>query len=164
MDEDAARYDRVADEYESMFGDEVSDPATSALLDLLGDVRGMRVLDLPCGQGRVSRELARRGAHVIGADLSTALLDKARGFEDAQPLGVTYLDADATSPATLAGEMFDGVVCNFGFSDIDDLDRALATFTRVLRAGGMFAFSLLHPCFPGWGSDVPGSWPPGRGY
>jgi len=62
----------------------------------------------------------------------------------------------------LAGEVFDGVVCNYGFSDFDDLDGALSTFARVLRAGGVFVFSLLHPCFPGW-SGVAGAWPP-EGY
>jgi hypothetical protein len=50
-----ARYDRIADDYEAMFGDSVDDPATSALLELLGDVSGMRLLDGPCGQGRVAR-------------------------------------------------------------------------------------------------------------
>jgi SAM-dependent methyltransferase len=159
-----ARYDHIADDYEAMFGDSVDDPATSALLELLGDVSGMRLLDVPCGQGRVARELSRRGADVVGADLSSALLEKARAFETTEPLGTQYLQMDAAAPDALVGEMFDGVVCNYGLSDIDDLAGFLATVARVLRAGGPFAFSLLHPCFPGLGDDVSADWPPDGGY
>ena len=73
-----SRYDDIADFYAAETGDDVSDPATAATLALLGDVTGMRLLDLACGQGRVSRELARRGARVVGIDLSSALLEEAR--------------------------------------------------------------------------------------
>ena len=60
--EQVIRYDNeVAATYSAMLGDTVEDPGTAALLDLLGEVSGMRVLDLPCGEGRVARELARRG-------------------------------------------------------------------------------------------------------
>ena len=159
-----ARYDRVADDYEAMFGDSVDDPATSALLELLGDVSAMRLLDVPCGQGRVARELTRRGAEVVGADLSSALLAKARAFDATDPFGTQYLQIDAAAPDAFAGETFDGVVCNYGLSDIDDLKGFLATVTRVLRAGGPFAFSLLHPCSPGLGDDVSADWPPDGGY
>jgi hypothetical protein len=55
VDRPAARYDGVADLYEAMFGDSVEDPATAALLDLVGEVAGQRVLDIPCGSGRVAR-------------------------------------------------------------------------------------------------------------
>lgn len=164
MDETPARYDDAAEAYEAMFGDSVDDPATAGLLELLGDVNGMRLLDVPCGQGRVARELTRRGADVVGVDLSSALLEKGRAFETAEPRGITYVRANAASPDALAGEMFDGVVCNYGLSDIDDLDGFLATVARVLRAGGPFGFSLLHPCFPGLGDDVSGAWPPDGGY
>jgi 2-polyprenyl-3-methyl-5-hydroxy-6-metoxy-1,4-benzoquinol methylase len=51
---------------------------------------GLRVLDLACGQGRLSRELARRGARVVGLDISNELLDKARAVEKDEPLGISY--------------------------------------------------------------------------
>ena len=59
--------------------------------------------------------------------------------------------ADTISPAALDGESFDAVSCSFGLSDIDDLrersQRLPGCFGR-----GFFAFSILHPCFPGWES------------
>jgi SAM-dependent methyltransferase len=58
---------------------------------------------------------------------------------------------------------FDAVTCNFGLSDIDDLDGALACVGTMLRRGGCFVFSILHPCFPG-AADVSASWPPTARY
>jgi len=159
-----SRYDRIADFYDSKVGDDVGDPATAALLELAGEVHGLQVLDLACGQGRVARALARRGAGVAGVDVSRALLETARAAEDADPLGIEYVHGDVTAADALSGRVFDGVVSNFALSDVDDLDGALATVARVLRPQGWFVFSILHPCFPGWGADAPSSWPPGRGY
>ena len=159
-----ARYDAVADAYATMFGDSVVDPATHTLLELAGDVRHGRVLDAPCGEGRVARELARRGADVTAVDISAVLLDRARSTEMSAPLGIKYFQADVASTTAMSGAHFDVVVCNFGLSDVDDLDGALATFRRVLSANGAFVFSILHPCFPGLGDAASSSWPPGGYY
>jgi ubiquinone/menaquinone biosynthesis C-methylase UbiE len=160
----SARYDDFVDVYDRSVGDDVGDPATRAVLDLLPPCDGLRLLDLACGQGRVARELARRRARVVGIDIADALLRRARTAESLDPLGITYLTADAARSDTLSGESFDGVVCNFGLADIDDLDGALATVARVLPDGCWFVFSILHPCFPGWDDDAPSTWPPEAGY
>lgn len=160
-----ARYDQIADFYDGVVGDRVDDNAgTAALLDLVGEVRGARVLDLACGQGRMARALAARGASVVGVDISGALLDKARAVGDAHALSIVYRLVDAAAPNALSGQTFDLVVCNFGLTDIDDLDGALATVARVLPSRGAFVFSILHPCFPGWGESAPSSWPPDSTY
>ncbi|MEV6284022.1 methyltransferase domain-containing protein [Kribbella sp. NPDC051770] len=151
----SARYDEVADYYATGWSDDLSDPTTATLLDQLGPVAGREVLEIACGHGRVSRGLARLGASVTGVDLSSAMLAKAA--EAREPLGITYLQADVASPDLLAGRTFDSVVCSFGLSDIDDLDGTLATVHRLLRPGGVFAFSILHPCFPGV-EGVSGAW------
>jgi SAM-dependent methyltransferase len=164
MKPEPARYDTVVEEYVAMFQDAVDDPATAALLRLLGPVTAQRVLDVPCGEGRVARALARRGAYLVGADLSTAMLERALGREQADPLGIAYLKADATSLDAFSGQTFDAVVCNYGLSDIDDLDGVLDMVSHVLGHGCPFVFSILHPCFPGWGSDVSASWPRRGGY
>jgi len=56
-------------------------------LDLCGDVRGKQVLDVGCGSGRYSLELARRGAEVVGLDFAPAMIDLAR--ERAGEAGLT---------------------------------------------------------------------------
>src|SRR5918995_6285370 len=49
VDARPARYDDVADQYEAMFADRVDDPATAALLDLVGAIDNAKVVDIPCG-------------------------------------------------------------------------------------------------------------------
>ena len=164
MSASGSRYDEIAGAYHQMNPELSGDTVGAALLDLAGPTRGLRVLDLACGSGRVARHLARCGAQVTGIDLSRAMLDTARGVEDAEPLGITYLHGDCSAPGALAGERFDAVVCHFGLSDIDDIDGCLATVARVLHAGDPFAFSIVHPCFPGWPAGMSASWAPGRGY
>jgi 2-polyprenyl-3-methyl-5-hydroxy-6-metoxy-1,4-benzoquinol methylase len=152
-----ARYDAVADFYVSGF-DSVSDPASVALVELVGPVAGLRVLDVACGHGRITRELARRGADVTGIDISGVLIARARQTEQNEPLGIRYVHADVAARASLGDDPFDLAVCNFGLSDIDDLDGAITAVSYALRPGGHFVFSILHPCFPG-GKDISGSWP-----
>ncbi|SDH02943.1 class I SAM-dependent methyltransferase [Nonomuraea jiangxiensis] len=153
-----ARYDDIADFYAAGWTDAIEDPASASLLDLLGPVAGRRVLEIACGHGRIARELARRGADVVGADISAALLGKAEAAEREIPLGIRYVHADVSLPDSRDGSRFDAVVCSFGLSDIDDLDGAVAGAAGALRAGGVFVCSILHPCFPG-GREVSGSWP-----
>jgi ubiquinone/menaquinone biosynthesis C-methylase UbiE len=161
----AARYDEFADFYAEFAPDEYDDPPMRSLLELIGEVKGLRLLDLACGNGRLTREAARRRARVTGIDISSALIAKARTRERLEPLGITYESMDAASPEALAGDVFDGVICSFGLSDIDDLAGAVATVSRVLHPGGFFAFSMLHPCFPGSpANQASPSWPAGRGY
>lgn len=152
-----ARYDAVAGSYVADF-DAVDDPASLTLLALLESPAGLHVLDVACGHGRITRELARRGAHTAGLDISAALIGKAREIEQDHPLGIRYIHADVASPAGLGAGTFDAVTCNFGLSDVDDLDQAMATISTALRPGGCFLFSILHPCFPGT-TGVSASWP-----
>jgi SAM-dependent methyltransferase len=152
-----ARYDAIAEFYVSGF-DSLDDPASAALLELLGPPAGLQILDVGCGHGRITRELARLGGGMTGIDISGALIGKARQAELAEPLGIRYVHADVTSPGGLAAAFYDAVTCNFALSDIDDLDDAAAAASNALRPGGHFVFSILHPCFPG-ASGVAASWP-----
>jgi SAM-dependent methyltransferase len=154
-----ARYDDFAEWYEQWIGD--GPPLIAAHGDLLPAVTGERVLDVACGQGRMSRYLARLGAEVVGVDISAAMLDKARviGPED-----ITYVCADVTRrPAWWDGRPFGGCTCELALMDIDDLTGTLSTVATVLRPGGWFVASIVHPCFPG-SEQGRSSWPPGGGY
>ena len=100
---------------------------------------------------------------MVGVDLSAAQIAKAVEVEQRAPRGVRYLVGSAHDTAWWDGTPFDGAVCHMGLSDVDDLGAALATVRTVLRPGGAFAFTILHPCFPGAGAALP-SWPPDQGY
>jgi SAM-dependent methyltransferase len=149
------RYDEVVDFSPPGWLDIYDDAVSRASFDLLEPLEDVRILDLACRHGRMSREIARRCAGVVGRDLSEKRIDKARAIDAIEPLDISYLNGDAAGPSILPGQAFDGVVSSFGLSDIDDLDGALATVGRVLAPTGRFVFSCLHPCF-GRGKDVTG--------
>jgi 2-polyprenyl-3-methyl-5-hydroxy-6-metoxy-1,4-benzoquinol methylase len=117
------------------------------LLDVIGNVEHQRVCDLACGQGIVARELAARGALVVGVDRSQEMLALAQAYEARQPLGIEYVRDDAQVLGAVRDEAFDGVVCNMALPDIADLPAAAQAIARVLAPGGWLVFSLPHPCF-----------------
>jgi ubiquinone/menaquinone biosynthesis C-methylase UbiE len=117
------------------------------LLRMLGPVKKLRVLDLACGNGYLSRKLARSGAKVTGVDASAAMIERARAREDREALDVSYHVADASSLDGLEDATFDVVVCNMAIMDMPDAEEALREAARVLRSAGRLVISLAHPCF-----------------
>lgn len=106
---------------------------------LLGDVAGLDVLDLGCGQAQTTRWLAAQGARVVGLDVSLGMLRTAGAH--APPL----LQGDAAR-LPFAGSSFDLVCSAYGGVPFVQDGRALATgVARVLRPGGRFVFSVTHP-------------------
>lgn len=141
-------YDSIAEWYASRVREGgAGEWAFPALLDLIGDIRGSQVCDLGCGEGRIARLLAERGADVVGVDLSTSLVEAARREEAAHPLGIRYLVDDARRLDTVPDARFDGVVCGLALMDIPDLEATLRAVHRILKPGGRFVFLITHPCF-----------------
>lgn len=140
-------YDEVAEAYSRTFdGAGLAEPL---LEDVLGDVAGQRVLSLACGQGHDARLLARLGAVVTGVDISERMLEEARRQEEAEPHGISYVHGNAHDLSALVDGAFDGVVCHMALMDIPDLAGTIRSVARVLRAGGWFVFTIVHPCFRG---------------
>ena len=108
------------------------------LFALAGDVRGKTILDLPCGDGTYARALARRGAaSVLGVDLSSGMVERARMSERAAPLGIRYQVGDAASLGTLGA--FDLVVACYLFNYARTATELLAfarTAAANLKPGG----------------------------
>jgi SAM-dependent methyltransferase len=148
-------YDSIADWYDAFVDGPIhQEIVLPNLVTLIGDVRGLQVLDLACGQGVIARELARRGAIVTGVDISTRLLAIARRYEDAEPLGIHYLEDDAQSLNRLPDSGFHGVTCNLALMDIPDFAATLVATASVLCPGGWLVLAITHPCF-----EVPrGEW------
>jgi SAM-dependent methyltransferase len=170
--QDPARYDEFAEWYEQWIGGVL--PLIAAHSSgLLPAVAGRRVLDIGCGQGRLTRYLARSGADVTGVDVSAAMLSKAQAVQMAQGVqaappaatgDIAYIRADVTrQPAWWDGRPFDGCTCELALMDIDDLEGALSTVAAVLRPDGWFVASIVHPCLPGSEHGL-SSWPPELGY
>lgn len=113
---------------------------------LLGVQPPLRVLDLPCGHGRHSIELARRGYQVVGADLSSYMLGVAEQRARSAGVRVRFLERDMRE--AIAGERFDLVLnlfTSFGYFEGagDDLKVAMAA-AAMLRPGGRFVLEIIN--------------------
>ena len=117
-----------------------------ALLAASEPLRGLQVLDLGCGQGYFSRELARRGAHVDAVDTSGELLALAAEHETRRPLGIRYhhLSAAAIAERWPDGH-FDVVTACMSVQDMADVPAVLGAASVVLRPLGRMVFSVPHP-------------------
>jgi len=144
-----ADYDAIAAWYDALVRSDsfVGDLVLSHLFTMLGDVHGRHICDLACGQGRLARTLAQKGAQVVGVDISTQLIAIAQRDEATHPLGITYIVDNAVTLTSLGDAQFHGVVCNLALMDIPDLTAVCHAVWRILRPAGWFVFSITHPCF-----------------
>lgn len=122
------------------------------ILEYMGFSTGLpllskKVLDIACGNGILARKLAKLGCKVTAFDFSSNLIDLARGYGE---VGIEYKVLDATSEQDLGSlepAIYDVAVCNMALFDIADIDPLFSALPRILRPGGCFIFSLLHPAF-----------------
>ena len=101
---------------------------------------GEKVLDLATGTGWGSRLVARRGAQVTGADISSALLAVAAERARGEGLDITYQLGDAEQLPFATGE-FDAVISTCGVMFASRPDAAAAELARVCRSGGRIALT-----------------------
>lgn len=114
--------------------------ARAAYLDLLGPAPGERVLDVGCGSGVVTRDLARRvapGGRVVGLDPSPALLTVAaeRAAEAGLAGQIEWREGDARALPCADGE-FDAAIAVTTLCHIPDGERAVPELVRVVRPAG----------------------------
>lgn len=101
---------------------------------------GPCTLDVGCGEGRLARELAARGHHVVGVDGSPSMALHAATHQQATTVAV----GDAASlPVT--DDAVDLVVASMSLMDVDDLGGAVREIARVLSPGGRLCASVVHP-------------------
>jgi ubiquinone/menaquinone biosynthesis C-methylase UbiE len=118
------------------------------LLEIVGPVRGLRVMDLACGNGYLARRFAKDGAkQVVGIDGARGSVERARAREAADPRGVRFEHGDAADLGAFPDGSFDLVVANMALMDIEDAAGTVREVARILGRDGRFVFSLCHPCF-----------------
>ena len=117
------------------------------MIDACGNVNGLEVLDLGCGIGYFSRQMAQKGASkVVGIDISPNQLMQARKTEEKERLGIEYIEGDAAAIVeTLPESSFDLVTACVSLIDMPDPGRAIRGAYRVLQDRGRLVFTNLHP-------------------
>ncbi|MEV4946023.1 class I SAM-dependent methyltransferase [Streptomyces sp. NPDC053755] len=132
---DAERYDRVSGGFDApLFDAAAIDPRA-------------HVLDIGCGYGSTTREAARRArdGHALGNDVVEPMLERARGFAEAEGLrNVTFAAGDAQVHPFRAAA-FDVAISRFGVMFLADPVAAFAHIGRALRPGGRLVFTTVGP-------------------
>lgn len=141
-------YDIMAKEYHSMrtkknpqgwfFNEMLEMPA---VLGLLGNVKGKKIIDLGCGTGIYAKILTKKGARVKGFDISPEMIKIAKRDNP-------QLDLRVGSAYKIPfNEKFDIVLASLVVHYLDDWDKMFKEINRVLKQGGIFIFSTGNPVY-----------------
>lgn len=146
-EQNAAFWDQHVGPDGNRFHRQLVSPSARQLLALTA---GETVLDVGCGNGQFSRELARLGARVVAFDVSPTFVERARrhaadaGLDIACHL-IDALDEDAVR--ALGRDRFDAAVSNMVLMDVPEIRPIFHSLLQVVKPGGRFVFSITHPCF-----------------
>ena len=150
-----AFWEEVSDEYQAENGPFLARKAglawgiwqiPEAELQVLGDVDSRDVLELGCGAAQWAIALAKRGARMVGLDLSARQLEHARRAMAAAGVSFPLIHAGAES-VPLPDRSFDLVFCDWGAMHFADPARTLPEVARLLRPGGLLAFNGGTPLY-----------------
>ncbi len=131
---------------------EILDPC---LEKVLGDVQGLTVLDIGCGEGRYARNLAAKGALVTGIDPVEAFIARARSLH---PEGAYVVAPGESLP--LPSASFDVVLSYLSIVDIRDYAAAIREMSRVVKPDGRIVVATIsNMASPsdGWVKDPSGT-------
>ncbi len=153
LEEAVEIWDEISEWWDDKIGDGntaqdyLIEPTQERLLDLK---QGDRVLDIACGAGRFTRRMADNGAHITAIDHSKSFIERAKersgGYEDKIDFRVLNA-ADSDALMGVSDSPFDAAVCTMGLMDIAVISPLADTLPKLLKPGGKFVFSVLHPAF-----------------
>jgi SAM-dependent methyltransferase len=114
------------------------------LVERVGAAPGLEILDVATGSGNVALAAAMRGASVTGLDLTPELLEVARRRAADADVDVRFIEGDAEE-LPFQSDSFDRVTSCFGVMFAPRHEQAASELMRVVRPGGMIAFTAWTP-------------------
>lgn len=138
-------YDQLADAYAARVATKPHNAyyERPAMLSLLPEIAGKRILDAGCGPGVYAEILVQMGAEVVALDANPKMIAHARARLGDQ---AQVIQASLEAPLDFLGDVsFDVVMAPLVMDYLCDWRATLAEFHRVLKPGGMLVFSLEHP-------------------
>lgn len=119
------------------------------ILEWTAATKGMRILDIGCGNGALARLFAKAGAHVVATDFSDIFIERAK--HRSQGLSIDYKVIDATDITQLStlidSNKFDRVISSMVLHDMSTITPLITSLPKLLKPNGAFIFSVPHPCF-----------------
>lgn len=137
----AGWYNRLLEEGNDTYQETLIKPN---LLRILSPKPGEEILDVGCGQGFFTRELAKAGAKVVGIDIAGELIKLAKDQSDKNQ---TFLVLPAEKMVSQINNRFDAAICVLALQNIKNLQAAILEIARVLKPGGRCIMVLNHPAF-----------------
>lgn len=140
----------------NLFHRELVGPTAEKLLAI---EPGQQIVEFACGNGQFSRRMAELGAEVDASDVSPRLVELAIARTSQRPDiadHIRFSVIDAANPADLAkldGRRFDAVICNMAIMDMIEVEPLYRAAASLLKPGGRFVFTIMHPCFNNPGGD-----------
>ncbi|MGJ1364352.1 class I SAM-dependent methyltransferase [Sphingobacterium spiritivorum] len=123
-------------------------------LQLLGDIKGKKILHLQCHFGQDTLSLARMGANVTGIDLSDKAIQVAQELATELELAARFICSDVYELPQVLEEEFDIVYTSYGtIGWLPDLDKWASVVSKFLKPDGKFAFVEFHPFMWVWDDD-----------
>ncbi len=110
---------------------------------VLGNLRFNAILEIGCGTGKNTRFLSQIGGNIFALDFSKGMINKAK--EKVGSTNVNYCVTDLRSVWPCKAGSFELVTCNLVLEHIEDLSPVFSEAFRVLKNGGHFYISELHP-------------------
>ena len=116
-------------------------------LQQLGDVSGKVILDLGCGEGGYSRELARKCAIVTAVDCAENAINYCIAKAEEEHLTISYHVRNSCDLQDIDNDTFDNVLSSMMLMDCEDFEGTVKEIVRVLKPNGKLFASVCHPCF-----------------
>jgi ubiquinone/menaquinone biosynthesis C-methylase UbiE len=115
-------------------------------LNLLGSVKGKRILEIGCGGGQNSIAFAKQGAIATGLDVSEEQLEFAKKLAKRDRVEVEFIQGDMANMHEIKSNSFDIVftACAICYAPIE---KTFKEVQRVLKKNGLFVFSEIHPFY-----------------
>lgn len=134
-------YDSWSETYDAV-ENKTRDLEARALREMIaGD--DLKILEIGCGTGKNTEFLRAKAKHIIGADFSTEMLERAKAKINAENVEFRWLDL--REKWNLDENSFDLITCSLALEHIENLDFVFAEARQVLRSGGRFYIGELHP-------------------
>ena len=105
---------------------------------LIGNVEGLTVLDLACGEGSNTRILASKKTKVTGIDFSERMLESAIKEEERERLGICFKLMNATDLHEFSNNQFDLVTCFMALQDIHDFEKTILRALFSILSNGIW--------------------------
>lgn len=143
--ETRAIWEQKADHWDAQMGE-----GNTFHNQLVAPQAGETILDVACGNGQFSRQLAALSVTVVATDFSATFLARAAARTTAHVERITYQQLDATDKTALLAlgvGRFDAAVCNMALMDMPTIAPLLRALRQLLKPEGRFVFAVPHPCF-----------------